>query len=274
MECSGISANLAALNSPVTLLIPSLAIDASWVAFLTALALGALHALEPSHGKAVIGAYLVGKRKRLLDALLLSLIVAFTHTFSVIALALVARWGSVAAHLSQQRLGVAAGLLVFGVGLFGILRFFWAPLHHHHPRHEAGHPHLHPLEDQPFVIHPEDEPAHAEHGHRHGGYGELIALGVAGGLVPCFEGVALLSLAVSLGRSGMGLALVSAFSAGLGGVVLLLGLIFIRAHDFLERQFTGPLSRQLKYAPLISALIIAVFGGVMAGLALLGKVGE
>lgn len=258
----------------MTLLMPGLALNASLLAFVTALALGALHALEPTHGKAVIGAYLVGKRKRVRDALLLSLIVAFTHTFSVIALALLARWGSVAAQLSQQRLGIAAGALVFGVGLFGIIRFFWAPVHTHQHRHEAGHPHLHPLEDQPFVIHPEDEPSAAAHGHRHGGYGELVALGVAGGLVPCFEGVALLSLAVSLGRSELGLALVSAFSAGLGGVVLLLSLVFIKSHDFIEKRFIWRLSGKMKYAPLISALIIALFGGAMVTLALLGKIGE
>jgi ABC-type nickel/cobalt efflux system permease component RcnA len=262
------------LHPIVTLLLPGLAVDASWLAFLTALALGALHALEPSHGKAVIGAYLVGQRKRLRDALLLSVIVAFTHTFSVIALALIARWGSVAAHLSQQRLGIAAGLLVCGVGLFGIVRFFWAPVHTHQHRHEAGHPHLHPLEDQPFVIHPEDEPAESDHGHRHGGYGELVALGVAGGLVPCFEGVALLSLAVSMGRSELGLALVSAFSAGLGIVVLLLSLVFIQTRDLIEKRFIWRLSGKMKYAPLLSALIIALFGGAMVTLALLGKIGE
>ena len=249
---------------------PSVTGAATFAAFLTAAALGALHALEPSHGKAVIGAYLIGRRKRLGDAFLLSLIVAFTHTFSVIALALLLRWSAAAAPFTGRSLGLGAGLLVAGVGLFGVYRFFTVPLHAHQHRHEPGHPHLHPLEDQPFVIHPEDEPATAAHDHAHGGFGELLTLGVAGGLVPCFEGVALLSASLALGRAERGLALVLAFSAGLGGAVLLLSILFIYAAAFLERQFTSRLGRQLRFAPLLSSLLIALMGVAMAILAWLG----
>ena len=49
--------------------------------------LGALHALEPGHGKTVVAAYLVGERGRVRDAVLLGIVVTLTHTSSVIILA-------------------------------------------------------------------------------------------------------------------------------------------------------------------------------------------
>ncbi len=240
------------------------------LALLTAVALGALHALEPSHGKAVIGAYLVGKRRSVAAALQLAAIVAFTHTFSVIALALLARWGAARLALTGRALAVGAGLLIVALGLFGVVRFFLG--FRHSRAHEPGHPHIHPLEDQPFVIHPEDEPAPDDtgHGHVHGGLGELLLLGIAGGLVPCFEGVALLGGAAALGHPARGLFWVLAFSGGLGGVVLALGLAFIGAQGWLEAKFAGGWGRGLRYAPVISSALILLFGLAMTGFALAG----
>jgi hypothetical protein len=50
-----------------------------------ALALGAIHALTPGHGKALVAAYLVGTRGTLRHAAALGSIVTITHTGSVIA---------------------------------------------------------------------------------------------------------------------------------------------------------------------------------------------
>ena len=57
-------------------------------------------------------------------------------------------------------------------------------------------------------------------------------------------------------------------------LVLLLGLVFIQTSDLIERRLIWRLSGKMKYAPLISALIIALFGGAMVILALLGRIGE
>ena len=51
-----------------------------------ALGLGALHALEPGHGKTIVAAYLVGSRGTARHALLLGLIVTASHTAGVFAL--------------------------------------------------------------------------------------------------------------------------------------------------------------------------------------------
>ena len=61
---------------------------------LIAAMLGGLHALSPGHGKAVVGAYLVGSRGTPKHAAFLGLTVTVTHTAGVFALGLVTLLGS------------------------------------------------------------------------------------------------------------------------------------------------------------------------------------
>ena len=90
--------------------------------FVFAVGLGALHALTPGHGKAVVAAYLVGTRGRVRDAVALGSIVTFTHTISVVALglALLALNNFIMPRWLQPALEAASGLLiiVIGLGLF------------------------------------------------------------------------------------------------------------------------------------------------------------
>jgi nickel/cobalt exporter len=81
--------------------------------------MGALHAIQPGHGKTLVAAYLVATKGTPRDALTLAGIVTFTHTISVFALGL--------ATLAASRLflpsrvipimGVLSGLLIAGMGL-------------------------------------------------------------------------------------------------------------------------------------------------------------
>src|SRR4029079_15286030 len=56
---------------------------------LGALGWGALHALSPGHGKAMVAAYLGGTRGSARDAVVLGATVTVTHTIGVFALGLV-----------------------------------------------------------------------------------------------------------------------------------------------------------------------------------------
>jgi nickel/cobalt exporter len=64
----------------------------SWVYFPTALALGALHAIEPGHAKTLTAAYLIGIKGTKKDAFLLGLSVALTHSIVVIGISVLALW--------------------------------------------------------------------------------------------------------------------------------------------------------------------------------------
>src|SRR4051812_46275072 len=89
------------------------------LAMLVAVGLGALHALEPGHGKTMVGGYLVGARGTPRQAVLLGLTVTVTHTLGVYALGLATLVA--AQYVLPDRLypilGMISGLLLVGIGL-------------------------------------------------------------------------------------------------------------------------------------------------------------
>ena len=85
---------------------------------ITAFGWGAIHALSPGHGKAMVAAYLVGTRGTARHAVLLGATVTVTHTIGVFALGLVALLLSnyVLPEDLYPWLNLVSGLLVVGVG--------------------------------------------------------------------------------------------------------------------------------------------------------------
>ena len=133
----------------------------------SAFVLGALHALEPGHGKTVVAAYLVGSKGRIQDAFALGGIVTFTHTFSIILLG--ALTAVAAAYFVPETvhevLEVVSGLLIVVVGLWMIkdrLLRARAGGHSHSP---ASHHHSHTSSDHD---HPSSAPSHYHHEHPRG----------------------------------------------------------------------------------------------------------
>jgi ABC-type nickel/cobalt efflux system permease component RcnA len=204
-------------------------------ALLVALALafgwGALHALSPGHGKAMVAAYLVGTRGTPRHALALGAIVTVTHTAGVFGLGLVALALS-SAVLPENLLPwleLASGLLVLGVGAAVLRRHVrrrpsaaHGRHHHHHHDHE-----------------------HHAHEHHHDGHGHLppehissrglLAMGAAAGLIPCPSALVVLLAAIAQGEILLGLALIVAFSAGLAATLAALGLAVVLAGRALGR---------------------------------------
>ena len=100
---------------------------------------GAVHALSPGHGKAMVAAYLVGTRGTPRHAVALGLTVTVTHTIGVFALGVVtlglSAW--IVPEDLYPWLNLAAGLLVAVVGA-SVLRARLrarARTHHHHHHH-------------------------------------------------------------------------------------------------------------------------------------------
>jgi len=226
---------------------------------LSSFGLGALHALEPGHGKTVVGAYLVGSRGTAWHAVILGLVVTLTHTGIVILLGILS---TVAAeyfvpHTVRKVLEVVSGFLVVAVGgwMLGV-RIRQARGH----RHSPGHPHSHDHE-------PEKE-GHG-HGHRHthtpelepgrgATLGQLMALGVSGGIVPCPAALAVLLAAISFGSFLRGVALVVIFSLGMATALVAIGILMVRAARFAAKYVAE--SRWTRIAPVISAVLITAIG--------------
>jgi nickel/cobalt transporter (NicO) family protein len=202
---------------------------------LAAFGWGALHALSPGHGKAMVAAYLVGTRGTARHALALGGAVTVTHTIGVFAL------GVVTLALSQYVLPedlypwltLVSGLMVLGIGA-GVLRsrIRRARLHHHH-----------------------------HHGPEDLSWRGILGMGAAAGLIPCPSALVVLLAAVSQHEVGLGLLLITAFSLGLAGTLSGLGLAVVRARRLLPRL--GVSSRVLGALPASSALLIVAVGCVL-----------
>jgi nickel/cobalt transporter (NicO) family protein len=224
---------------------------------LLAMAWGAVHALSPGHGKAVVAAYLVGARGTPKHAMFLGLTVTLTHTAGVFAL------GGVTIYLSRYILpedlypwlSVMSGLLVITIG---------AALVYSRIRGGQDHSHEHGSPSAPLTH------SHGGRTHTHlppGANGTpvtwraLLALGVSGGLVPCPSALVLLLGAISLGRLELGMLLVAAFSVGLAAVLTAIGLLLVYARRAFERySFTPRVPRLL---PIASAAAISLAGIVI-----------
>jgi nickel/cobalt exporter len=260
------------------------------LALLLAAGWGAMHALGPGHGKTVVAAYLVGERGTGRHALFQGLVVTTTHTVSVFALGGIALLASEVLSAKQiyAYLGAASGILVVIVGsallisrVRNLLRDRRPSLHEHH--HGEEHHHEHESHDEDHHGHEHGTDHHGyehEHGHSHAptapGWRGLVALGVSGGLVPCPTALVVMLGAIAVDRTAYGLALVTAFSVGLAGVLMSIGLLLV----FSQRLLNGSMSR-LPFlnsalfrsarlaAPILSAAAVLIVGLVLTSKAVL-----
>ncbi|MFW5499368.1 MULTISPECIES: nickel/cobalt transporter [unclassified Maridesulfovibrio] len=212
--------------------------------------LGMGHALSPGHGKAMVAAYLIGRSGRIRDAFTLGTIVTITHVASVIVL------GIAALLLSRYFLpgdlypwlGAFSGALVFGVGYMMLARRALHSHGHSHDHHHHGHSH--------------------DHSHDHGKESEpvswwsMLSLGIAGGMVPCPTALVVLLASVAFGRIVFGLLLILAFSLGLAAVLIIIGILTVRASKLTER-FAGS-RRWIENLPVLSAGLVMLAGIAIA----------
>ena len=216
---------------------------------LVALGVGALHGFAPGHGKAIAAAYLVGDRGKAKDAVLLGLVVALMHTWSVLAL-------GYALYLATQRPATAAlsawlqlvsGVIVALLGAWMV----WRRSRERRAANDHDHDHSH---------------AHTDADRHPLSWRGLVTLGAAGGLLPSPSALLVVFTALAVGRIAYGLSLIAAFSLGLAITVSVVGLAVLRGRDALQARFLQPGQRWTRLAaalPLYAAGVVLVFGIVV-----------
>ena len=235
---------------------------------LAAFGWGAVHALSPGHGKAMVAAYLVGARGTARHAVALGLTVTVTHTIGVFALGAVAL--ALSAYVLPEDLypwlNLVSGLLVLGVGASVVrtrVRRARTPDHgddhahghdHHHEHGHHGHGHGHGHEH-----------GHHDHGHGHHDHGDLrpralLAMGASAGLIPCPSALVVLLGAVAQHQIALGMVLIVAFSAGLAATLTGLGLLVVVAGRVSTRLSGARAGRVLTVLPALSAIAIVAVG--------------
>jgi ABC-type nickel/cobalt efflux system permease component RcnA len=234
-----------------------------WVLFSAALiaaGLGALHALEPGHGKTIVAAYLVGSRGTARHAVLLGMVVTAAHTAGVYLLGALTLYASryIVPDQLYPWLGAISGLSVTVLGILIFLRHRAGAAGEH--SHAAGERHSHWFlamfkQAEPNQAKP-PEPKTIE---RALSLRELCMLGITGGIVPCPAALVVLLSAFSLHRIGFGLFLITAFSFGLAAVLVIVGLTMVYAkHAVSSRVRAG--NTALRCLPLLSSAFMVVLG--------------
>lgn len=210
----------------------------------TAFGLGAFHALEPGHGKTVIAAYLVGSRGSTWEAMLLGLVVAVTHTASVILLGvaslfLASFWTDL---VTGKFIGIASGAVIVAIGLWMLVTRASAVLRKRSLA--AAHDHA---DDGGLGDHDHDHDHHHHHHHNptpgqeRQSLWQILGLGISGGLIPCPAALVVLLASLRSGEIASGLTYLLAFSLGVAAVLVALGLVVSKAAGFAARFLDRPI---------------------------------
>jgi ABC-type nickel/cobalt efflux system permease component RcnA len=243
-----------------------------WGLLCLSAAFGAVHALTPGHGKTLVAAYLVGERGTVAHAFVLGLVTTLTHTGVVLAIAIGLRvyfpyggMSEAARRELQMALGLGGGLVVAGLGIWLLPRRLSGRADHVHlgPHGHHHHHHGHPGDSHTL--------GHADHYHdEHGGihhlpakteqvsWWGLVILGMSGGIVPCWDAILMLLVAVSTNLLAFALPMLLAFSAGLASVLIVIGILVVRVKGFAGSRWGE--SRFIRALPVISAVLVTGLG--------------
>lgn len=270
---------------------PERTVGFTLIALFVALALGAIHALTPGHGKGLVGAYLVGARGTARHAIALGSIVTLTHTGSVLLFGVLTLTASrfLTPTTFLPLLEIISGTLIIILGLIMIRQRWrgWQAVR----RHRVTGPATSPPGAQPVIPVMQTAPAvRSGSGSRPSGgqrtitvgksidvsahlpqaaqidaaasgrlsWKSLIGLGVSGGLVPCPDAIAILLVAAFINQLALGLSMIVAFSLGLALVLIGIGLVLVRGRDLLGRF--GPFAHVTPVMPLVSAALVTLLG--------------
>jgi len=248
--------------------------------FLVAIALGALHALEPGHGKTLLAISLVGARATVKQATILASALTVAHTIGVLALGVAINLfkGYFVPEAIYPWITLGSGIVIAIIGARAVQRQIVnrQPLAHVHGHaHPAAHPH-----DHEHVHHASGHDH--EHGHDHSAlddaaharahaipgtapltFGGTVWAAMSGGVAPCPAALVVLLAAIALNQVAYGIFVIVAFSFGLAATLTGLGIAVVRGATWLQgrRQF----ERFVTYGPLVSAIVISSIGAIMVG---------
>ena len=214
------------------------------------LVLGSLHGLEPGHSKTMMAAFIVAVRGTPLQAVLLGVSAAFSHSIVVWVMAVLAlTWGD---EMIGERLEpwfiTGSGAIVMGVGLFMLWRA-WARIRHRH-RDDDAHIRAHARDiETRFAGGRASAP-------------QTVGFGLVGGLIPCPAAITVLLLCLGIGQFWLGVGMVASFSIGLAVTLVAVGMAAVVGLRYASKHFSGA-DRLFASAPYVSGVLILLIGTYM-----------
>ncbi len=250
--------------------------NAPWLMLPLAVALGALHGLEPGHAKSMMAAFIVAVRGTVTQAVVLGLCAMLSHTAVVWALALAAVWLADDAVVAQAEpyLLLVSGVIIIVLAivmLARLRRYKPGPVTGEHDRHHNGHNHDghdHHHHHTKSAAGDTAEDAHAraharEIETRYAGRRvttiEVALFGLSGGLLPCTAAVTVLILCLQVRDVWLGVGLVGAFSLGLAATLVGVGVAAAWGAERLRGRWQG-LDALSRRAPYVSSTLVLAIG--------------
>ena len=258
----------------------------AWLFLPSAVALGALHGLEPGHSKTVMAAFIIAVRGTVAQAVLLGLAATLSHTAVVWAVAMGGlyfgqRWS---AATSEPYLQLASAVLIAATALWMLTRT-WRVLHghdHHHDHHDHDHGHAHhhhhdhdhdahaakashpaPALDTHAQAHADDIARRFGAAGREVTTGQIVVFGLTGGLIPCPASITVLLLCLQLKEVALGATLVLGFSVGLALTMVASGALAALSVRHATRRWSG-FGRWADKAPYLSGALMLLVAAFMA----------
>jgi len=260
-----------------------------WWFIPSAIALGALHGLEPGHSKTMMAAFIIAVRGTVGQAVLLGLAATLSHTAIVWAVAMGGLYfgGQWDAASSESYLQLVSAALIAATALWMAYRTWLQGLPHAQV-HDHGHAHSH-------------SHSHGEtHGHAHGAAhthitstagaeqgmdaharahaqeieqrfasghatnGQILVFGLTGGLIPCPASITVLLLCLQLKQVALGATLVLSFSVGLALTMVASGVLAAWSVGQAKTHWSSFGDWAAK-APYISTVLMLLLAAWMAG---------
>jgi nickel/cobalt exporter len=209
---------------------------------LAAFGLGALHGLEPGHGKALLAFTLVGARATLKQAVVLAGALTFAHTIAVLLLGVLLFFAAgFATESIFTWITLISGIVVAGIGARSLAR---AVQHSAAHVHDHAHGHTHAI--------PGTAPLH---------FPSAVAAAMSGGIAPCPAAIVVLLTALHAHRLGYGLFVIVVFSLGLATILTGLGIAVVHGAAWLQRR--SAFAAFARLAPILTAAVISTIGATM-----------
>lgn len=272
----------------------------AWIFAPSAVALGALHGLEPGHSKTMMAAFIIAIRGTVAQAVLLGLAATVSHTAIVWAVALTGLYFGARLNVeaNEPYLQIVSGTLILVIAFWMIWRSWrdvavngaetasaqghGAGAHsarsHAHAghvhAHDAGVPHSHQEEEFESQLLDVDRSVYADaHEREHAleidrrfanrrvTTGQIVLFGLTGGLIPCPASITVLLLCLQVGRIGLGALLVLCFSLGLALTLVLVGVAAALGLRHAASRWPG-FEAFAARAPYLSGALVAVIGAL------------
>ena len=250
--------------------------------FGVAIVLGALHALEPGHGKTLLAISLVGARATVKQATILATALTVAHTIGVLALGVAINLfkGYFVPETIYPWITLISGIVIAVIGARAVQRQMrmrratavLARGHSHATPHDHGHDHAHGHDHTHGHDHDHDHGnlddlaharAHAIPGNAPLTFGGTVWAAMSGGVAPCPAALVVLLAAVALNQVAYGIFVIVAFSFGLAATLTGLGIAVVRGASWLQGR--PQFERFVTVGPLVSAIVIATIGAIMVG---------